>query len=59
MFKCILKRNLPISSAFAFIIINANTLSNFEKEWCTFDKEKIHLKKKQVMTIALNMQNNS
>jgi hypothetical protein len=34
MFKCVWKWILLISSDFSFIIIN------FEKEWCTFDKEK-------------------
>jgi hypothetical protein len=38
MFKCIFKWNLSISSAFAFKIINVKTF-NFEKEWCTFNKE--------------------
>jgi hypothetical protein len=52
------KWNLPIWSAFAFIIINVKAVLNFEKEWCTFDKEKIRLeKKKPVVTVALNMQN--
>jgi hypothetical protein len=45
MFKCVFKWNLSISSVFAFIIINVKTLFNFEKEWCTFDKEKRYFKK--------------
>jgi hypothetical protein len=48
MFKCVLKRNLPISSGFSFIIINVKTLFNFEKAWCTFDEEKGCFKKTKV-----------
>jgi hypothetical protein len=49
-----------MSSAFVFIISNENTLFNFEKEWCTFNKEKGCLKKKnQVVTIAVNVQKDS
>jgi hypothetical protein len=59
MFKCILKWKNPISSAFDFIIINVKTLFNFEKEWCTFDKEKGCLKKIKIVTVVLNMQKDS
>jgi hypothetical protein len=35
-----------ISIAFDFLIINVNILSNFEEKWCTFNKEKGCLRKK-------------
>jgi hypothetical protein len=34
------------SNPFAFLIINVEILSNFQKEWCTFDIKKRRLKKK-------------
>jgi len=49
MFKCVLKWILSISSAFSFILITTKIISNFEKEWCTFDKEKWHLKRKTIV----------
>jgi hypothetical protein len=33
------------SSPFALLIINVKILSNLKKKWCTFGKEKGHLKK--------------
>jgi hypothetical protein len=50
MFKCVFKWILPISSVF-LIIINVKILFNFEKEWCTFDKEKKRSKKKPLLQL--------
>jgi hypothetical protein len=43
--KWIIKKIVIISSLFAFLIINLKILSNFQKEWCTFDRKKMCLKK--------------
>jgi hypothetical protein len=56
IFKCVFKWILPISNAFAFIIINVKTLFNFEKELCTFDKGKKTFEKKIIVIVVVNMQ---
>jgi hypothetical protein len=43
--KWVIKTIFISSSPFALLIINVKILSNFQKKWCTFDKEKGHLKK--------------
>ncbi len=37
------------SSPFALLIINGKILSNFQKEWCTFGREKNQLKKTKIV----------
>jgi hypothetical protein len=37
------------SNPFALIIINVKILSNFQKQWCTFVKEKKSLKKIRIV----------
>ncbi len=38
-FKCAIKINFTISIPFFLLIVNVKIQSNFEKEWCIFDKE--------------------
>jgi len=49
-----------ISSPFSLLIINVKILSNFQNEWCTFDRKKGRLKKTKAIHFrslnALNMQ---
>jgi hypothetical protein len=60
VFKWFIKTIFIISSPFALLIINIKILSNFQKEWCTFGKNKGHLKKTRTIHSwglnALNMQ---
>jgi hypothetical protein len=44
----VLLKKSPISIPFVLSIIKGNILSNFENEWCTFDKIKKHLEKKSL-----------
>jgi hypothetical protein len=41
------KMNFTNFSFFSFLIINVEILSNFEEEWCTFNKEERCLKKEK------------
>jgi hypothetical protein len=40
VFKLVIKNNFISSNVFALLIINVKILSNFQKEWCTFCREK-------------------
>ncbi len=60
VFKWIIKVVFITSSLFSLLIINVKILSNFQKEWCTFDFKKKRLKKTMIIhswgLSALNMQ---
>ncbi len=61
VFKAVMKTIIFNSSPFAFLIINVKILSNFEKEWCRFDRRKRRLKKTRTVHFrnsnALEMKN--
>jgi hypothetical protein len=40
VFKWVIKIIFISSSPFALLITNVKILSNFRKEWCTFDRKK-------------------
>jgi hypothetical protein len=49
---CFKKKITIISRFFSLVIINTNILSNFEKKWCTYDKENGYLKIKIKIKIS-------
>jgi len=57
--KLIIKVIFINSSPFALLIINVKIVFNFQKEWCTFGKEKRMFEKKYIVHFqglnALNM----
>ncbi len=60
VFKWVINKKIINSNLFALLIINVKILSNFQKEWCTFGRRKICLKKTKIVHFrglsALNMQ---
>jgi hypothetical protein len=43
------KKKIIGSSLFALLIINVKILFNFQKEWCTFGREKKMFEKKRIV----------
>jgi hypothetical protein len=60
VFKWVIKIIFITSNHFAFLIINVQILSNFQKEWCTFSKKTRCFKKTRTIhpqgLNVLNMQ---
>jgi len=53
VFKLDIKTISSIQVLLPFLIIGVKIFSNFQKEWCTFDRKKRCLKKKELSIIKV------